>query len=381
MQAFDDPIYVTRPSLPPLADFVSGLQQIWDSRWLTNDGPLVRQLEDRLAAAQGVAGALAFCNGTLALQIGLQALNLSGSVITTPFTFVATSHALFWNKLQPIFSDIDPTNFNLDPARIEEKITPWTTAILAVHVFGEPCDHEALADIASRHNLKLIYDAAHAFGVRTRGQSIAQLGDMSMFSFHATKVFHTFEGGMLAFSDPALQRRLGHLRNFGFESEVEVVMPGTNAKMNEVQALMGLLMLDRMDSMIGSQACIAQRYRQCLQDIPGIVCSLPAPGTEGNHGYFSIRVTGDFGCSRDDLYESLKKFNVFTRRYFYPLVCDHSCYRAVTVHDPLPVARRVTTEVLALPMYPELSLDDVQRICEIIRHIHDGKTDNGKRDG
>jgi len=369
MQAFDEPIYVTRPSLPPLADFVDGLEQIWDSRWLTNNGPLVRRLEDRLADRLNVAEALAFCNGTLALQIGLQALDLSGSVITTPFTFIATTHALFWNGLQPIFSDIDPTNLNLDPARIEEKITPQTTAILAVHVFGEPCDHEALADIARRHNLKLIYDAAHAFGVSTPAP-IAQLGDMSMFSFHATKVFHTVEGGMLAFTVPDLRRRLGYLRNFGFESEVEVAMPGTNAKMNELQALMGLLMLDQLDEMIASQARIATSYHHSLNDIAGIVCSSPAPGVDGNHGYFPIRVTAAFGCTRDALYEALKEFNVFTRRYFYPLVCDHPCYRTVPMHDALPVARRVATEILALPMYPELSLDDTQRICDIIAHIH-----------
>jgi dTDP-4-amino-4,6-dideoxygalactose transaminase len=298
-------------------------------------------------------------------------MEISGEVITTPFTFVATTHALFWNKIRPVFVDIAPDYYTLDPEKVEAAITPWTTAILAVHVYGHPCKLNALADIARRHNLKLIYDAAHAFGVKVGGNSIAHFGDLSMFSFHATKLYHSIEGGMLTFKDSGIKQKFDYLKNFGFENEVEVVMPGTNAKMNEFQALMGEMMLDHIDHLISQRKKLYERYQELLKDVPGIrfVSSLLAD-VEYNYAYMPIEVDEkDFGLSRDRLYEELKKYNVFTRRYFYPLLCDFPCYRAITVNDSLSVARSVASRILTLPIYTDLPLDDVQMICDIIIEI------------
>jgi dTDP-4-amino-4,6-dideoxygalactose transaminase len=371
IKPFEKPIYVTRPFLPPLEKFCSGLGEIWDNKWLTNNGPILQRFTQELCNRFESNNVCLFNNGTLALQIALQGMEISGEVITTPFTFVATTHALFWNKIRPVFVDIEPDYYTLDPEKVEAAITPWTTAILAVHVYGHPCKLEALAEIARRHNLKLIYDAAHAFGVKVGNKSIAHFGDLSMFSFHSTKLFHSIEGGMLIFQEAGLQRKFDYLKNFGFENEIEVVMPGTNAKMNEMQALMGIQVLEYLEEIIRKRSKIADVYRARLKEIPGIHF-VPAlsPDIKCNHAYMPIEVDeSEFGMSRDALYEKLKEWNVHTRRYFYPLICDYPCYRSVSVTDPLTVARRVAGRILTLPIYDSLEVSDVEKICEIIQHL------------
>ncbi len=368
IKAFDKPIYVTRPYLPKLEVFCEGLKEIWDSRWLTNNGPVLRRFTRQLSNYFETDNVCLFNNGTLALQIGLQGMGISGEVITTPFTFVATTHALFWNKIRPVFVDIEPDYYTLDPGKVEAAITPWTTAILAVHVFGHPCKLNALADIARRYNLKLIYDAAHAFGVRVGNKSIAHFGNMSMFSFHATKSYHSMEGGMLTFEDSGLKKTFDYLKNFGFENEVEVVMPGTNAKMNEMQALMGSMILQHVDKITEKSQQIAALYREKLKDVRGIRLTPELPkDVRYNYVYMPIEVDEhEFGMSRDALYEELNKYNIYSRRYFYPLICDFPCYRSISVKDPLTIARLVADRILTLPIYYDLSLDDVDKICEII---------------
>jgi len=368
IKPFEKPIYVTRPFLPRLEDFCESLKEIWENRWLTNNGPVVKRFAKQLSSYFETDNLCLFNNGTLALQIALQGLEISGEVITTPFTFVATTHALFWNKIRPVFVDIEPDYYTLDPKKVEAAITPWTTAILAVHVYGHTCRLNTLADIARRHKLMLIYDAAHAFGVKVGGKSIAHFGDLSMFSFHATKLYHSIEGGMLTFKDSGIKQKFDYLKNFGFENEVEVVMPGTNAKMNEFQALMGEMILVHIDRLISQRKKLYEQYRELLLNVPGIRLTTRLPAdVEYNYAYMPIEVDEkDFGVSRDRLYKELKKFNVFTRRYYYPLLCDFSCYRAITVNDSLSVARLVASRILTLPIYSDLSSDDVQRICDII---------------
>lgn len=367
-EPFDKPIYVTRPFLPPIEQFSAGLREIWDNQWLTNNGPVLRRYTSQLSAYFGTENVCLFNNGTLALQIGLQGMGISGEVITTPFTFVATTHALYWNKIRPVFVDIEPDYYTLDPEKVEAAITPWTTAILAVHVFGYPCRLAELADIARRHNLKLIYDAAHAFGVTVGGEPITAFGDMSMFSFHSTKIYHSIEGGMLTFTDPGLKKTFDYLKNFGFENEIDVVMPGTNAKMNEMQALMGSLVLENLDEIIGKRSHLARIYRERLQDLPGI--HLPPPVADGvhyNHAYMPVEVDEDaYGMSRDALYEKLKAYNIFSRRYFYPLVCDFACYKSVALSDPLTQARRVASRILTLPIYDGLEAGEVETIADCL---------------
>lgn len=367
---FERPIYVTRPFLPPLDEFKGGLEEIWSNAWLTNNGPVLQRYQRALCERFGTENLCLFSNGTLALQIGLQGMGISGEVITTPFTFVATTHALYWNKIRPVFVDIEPEHYTLDPARVEEAITPWTTAILAVHVYGYPCLHEQLAAIASRHKLRLIYDAAHAFGVTIGGRGIGYLGDLSMFSFHSTKLYHSVEGGLLQFADGGLKRTFDYLKNFGFENEEEVVMPGTNAKMNEFQSLMGLQVLKYLPELIARRRVVDSTYRRLLEGIPGLHVPKPPGGVDYNFAYFPIEVDEKaFGMSRDDLYHRLKEFNVFTRRYFYPLLCDFACYRRVVPSHGIPVARRVAGRILTLPIYDGLAVDSVERICGIIRHL------------
>lgn len=368
---FEKPILVTKPFLPSLHEFCENLVEVWESQWLTNEGPVLQKYTRELSNHFESDNICLFNNGTLALQIGLQGMGISGEVITTPFTFVATTHALFWNKIRPVFVDIEPDYYTLDPKKVEAAITPWTTAILAVHVFGHPCMHNELADIARRHNLKLIYDAAHAFGVKIASKSIVHLGDMSMFSFHATKLYHSIEGGMLSFKDPALKKTFNYLKNFGFENEVEVVMPGTNAKMNEIQAVMGSMILKQIDKIIEKRREISEVYRQRLWDVDGI--TLPpqlANDIQYNYSYMPVEVNQEqFGMSRDDLHEKLKEYNIFARRYFYPLVCDFPCYRRLAIHDPLTTARQVSQKILTLPIYYDLSTEDIEKICDIITHI------------
>jgi dTDP-4-amino-4,6-dideoxygalactose transaminase len=370
-RAFDSPIYVTRPFLPPINDFIDGLAGIWDNAWLANNGPLVRQYQSELSTYFGTDNICLFNNGTLALQIALQGLKLAGEVITTPYSFVATTHALYWNKIRPVFVDIEPTHYTLDPEQVEAAITPWTSAILAVHVYGYPCRLDALAEIAKKHNLVLLYDAAHAFGVSVDGRSIGHYGDLSMFSFHATKLYHSIEGGMLMFADAGAKPIFDYLKNFGFENETEVVMPGTNAKMNEFQALMGLEVFKHLESMIQRRRQIDALYRHELRDVPGLrFPPLPPKNVAYNFAYFPIEIEAqEFGCSRDHFYEELKRFNVFARRYFYPLICDYVCYRSLQISDPLTEARQIAQRIVTLPMYDALPLEDVKQICDIIRWL------------
>lgn len=369
---FKKPVHVTQPFLPPLADFCSGLQEIWDNKWLTNYGPILKRFEQKLADIHQTQNVCVFNNGTLALQIALQGMNIAGEVITTPFTFVATTHALFWNNIRPVFCDIEPDYYTLDPAKIEASITPWTSAILAVHVYGHPCQLDELQRIADKHNLKLIYDAAHAFGTSVNGLPISHYGDLSMFSFHATKLFHSIEGGMVIFKESGYKAIFDYLKNFGFKNQLEVVMPGTNAKMNEFQALMGIQMLDYVESLIDKRRAITEAYHERLKEIPGIEMPPLLPATvKHNYSYLPIEVDESlFGKSRDDLYDSLLGYNIHCRRYFYPLICDLACYQNLSIKDPLTVARRAASRILTLPIYADLSLEDTHRICDIIREIH-----------
>jgi len=371
VKPFKYPIYVTRPFLPPFDEFCEGLKEIWENYWLTNNGPILNRFTQKMAKYFETDDVCLFNNGTLALQIALQGLGISGEVITTPFTFVATTHALFWNKIRPVFVDIEPDYYTLEPEKVEAAITPWTTAILAVHVYGHPCKVNALQKIAERHNLKLLFDSAHAFGVKIGNKSIAHFGDLSMFSFHATKIYHSLEGGMLTFRDSGLKSIFDYLKNFGFKNEIEVVMPGTNAKMNEMQALMGILVLNHLDKIIQKRKQISDLYRECLKEVPGInLVPKFSSDVRYNFAYMPIEVNErEFGMSRDALYEKLKQYNVHTRRYFYPLVCDYTCYRNVSVNDPLTIARRVANCILTLPIYDGLQLSDVETICEIIINI------------
>ena len=372
IKSFETPIYVTKPFLPPLKEFCQGLAEIWKTRRLTNNGPLLHRFNQELSNVFETDNICLFNNGTLALQIALQGMGISGEVITTPYTFVATTHALFWNKVRPVFVDIEPDYYTIDPEKVEEAITPWTTAILAVHVYGHPCKLNALADIARRHNLRLLYDAAHAFGMKVGNRPIGHFGDLSMFSFHSTKLFHSVEGGMLIFRESELKGLFDYLKNFGFKNEVEVVMPGTNAKMNELQALMGLHVLKYLDDIIQKRARITALYRTRLKEVPGIrLVPEPSADIHYNYAYLPIEVDEQvFGMSRDALYEKLKQWNIYTRRYFYPLICDYACYRSITVNGSLAVARRVADRILTLPIYDSLEPSDVEAICEIITHLH-----------
>jgi len=365
---FAEPIYVTRPFLPPLADYAVGLEEIWRNVRLTNDGPVLRRFESKLARYLGTENLALFANGTLALQIALRGLGIEGEVITTPFTFAATTHALIWNGNQPVFADIEPTTYTLDPSAVEAAITPRTGAILAVHVYGYPCHLGALADLARRYRLPLIYDAAHAFGVSVEGRSIGQFGDLSMFSFHATKPFHSIEGGLLMFGDSERKRTFDLLRNFGIANETDVVLPGTNAKMNEFQALMGLQLLDHLDGIRERRSQIDALYREQLGRLPGLrIPPAPTENIRSNFSYFPVEIEPTaFGLSRDQLCAGLKDYNVFARRYFYPLIPDFSCYRDQYRAAALPIARGVASRILTLPIYDSLSLEDVGRICAII---------------
>lgn len=376
IKPFDKPIYVTKPFLPPLEEFTRGLEEIWETGWLTNDGPILRRFTQELCNFFETDNVCLFNNGTLALQIALQGMGISGEVITTPFTFVATTHALFWNKIRPVFVDIEPEYYTIDPEKVEAAITPWTTAILAVQVYGHPCKLNALADIARRYNLRLIYDAAHAFGIKVGNKPIGHFGDLSMFSFHATKLFHSIEGGMLIFREAGLKGLFDYLKNFGFKNEVEVVMPGTNAKMNEMQALMGIQVLKYLEETIQKRARITDVYRTRLKEVPGIrLVPALASDIQYNYAYMPIEVDEkEFGMSRDALYEKLKQWNVHARRYFYPLICDYPCYRSISVNGSLPVARRVAERIVTLPIYESLKLSDVETICEIIQNLYHHKT-------
>ena len=364
------PIFVTQPYLPPLQEFIPYLEQIWASKQLTNRGPMHQRLEAELCQHLGVEHISLFANGTLALVTALQALRITGEVITTPYSFVAGAHSLLWNGISPVFVDIDPVSLNLDPRRIEEAITPQTTAIMPVHCYGTPCDVDEIQRIADNYNLRVIYDAAHAFGVRHHGRSLLQAGDLSILSFHATKVFNTFEGGAIVSPDAKTKQRIDHLKNFGFVDEVTVVAPGINGKMSEVNAAFGLLQLQHVDGAIARRAEIEALYRQRLSALPGLRLLQPPADTTRNHSYFPVLVGPGFAVTRDGLYQLLKDDGIHGRRYFYPLISEFPMYRHLPSARPeaLPVATSISRQVLCLPMYPALTDDQVNRVCDIVCH-------------
>lgn len=365
------PINVTQPYLPPLEEFIPYLEQIWENKWLTNNGPFHQQLENALCGYLGVEHLSLFTNGTIALVTALQALRITGEVITTPYSFVATAHSLIWNNIKPIFVDIDPATMNLDPDRIEAAITPQTTAILPVHCYGHPCDVTRIQRIADTYGLKVIYDAAHAFGVRYKGEGLMKHGDLSVLSFHATKVFNTFEGGAIVCPDAKTKQRIDYLKNFGIADEVTVMAPGINGKMSEVQAAFGVLQLKHVGQAIDQREVVDRRYREQLSEVPGIGL-LPRPAdTEGNFGYFPILVGPEYIMDRDALYQRLRGADIHARRYFYPLISDMPMYRglASAAAENLPNAKKVSSQVLCLPIYSALVERDQQRVVGVLREV------------
>ncbi|MBX8514974.1 DegT/DnrJ/EryC1/StrS aminotransferase family protein [Pseudomonas cichorii] len=360
-------IPVTRPLLPPLEEFIPYLEQIWQSHQLTNGGPFHQQLEKELAEYLGVQHLSLFSNGTLALMTAIQALRIKGEVITTPYSFVATAHSLLWNGLTPVFVDIDPNTYSLDPDRIEEAITPATTAIMPVHCYGIPCDVDRIQQIADRYGLKVIYDAAHAFGVQFRGESLLNHGDLSVLSFHATKVFNTFEGGAIVSPDAKTKQRIDYLKNFGFADEVTVVAPGINGKMSEVNAAFGLLQLQHIDQALLKRQRIDERYRAALASVPGI--DIVWQSTEKhNYSYFPVLVRKEFAVSRDGLYQRMRDRNILARRYFYPLISTFPMYRGLDSAKPdrLPIATDLSNQILCLPIFDSLTDEAFESIIDVI---------------
>ena len=363
-------ITVTSPLLPDLEELDVLLKDIWKRRWITNNGHYHKELERALCDYLKVPYISLFTNGTLPLITALQALRITGEVITTPYSFVATTHSLWWNGIKPVFVDIDPRTGNLDPGKIEAAITPKTTAILPVHVYGKPCDTEAIQAIADKYGLKVIYDAAHAFGVEVSGRSILEAGDLSTLSFHATKVYNTVEGGALVMHDEKTKQRIDYLKNFGFAGETEVVAPGINSKMDEVRSAYGLLNLRQVDRAIAARRRVALRYREALRDVPGIRYFGDMPGVKHNYSYFPVFVeAAEYGMTRDELYFRLKERGILGRRYFYPLISTFSTYRGLPSAAPsnLPNAHRMADEVICLPMHHLLTDGDVERIIDVIR--------------
>ncbi|MDR1846955.1 MAG: DegT/DnrJ/EryC1/StrS family aminotransferase [Bacteroidales bacterium] len=361
-------ITVTSPLLPPLEEFNSYLQVIWNNKWITNNGSFHQELESRLCEYLGVKYLSLFTNGTLPLITALQALRITGEVITTPYSFVATTHSLWWNGIKPIFVDIDPLSLNLNPELIERAITPQTTAIMPVHVYGNPCDTDRIQAIADKYGLKVIYDAAHAFGVKRNGVSILNYGDISTLSFHATKTYNTIEGGALICHDENTKKRIDYLKNFGFAGEIEVVAPGINGKMDEIRAAYGLLNLKYVDSAIAKRREVATEYRERLKDIKGITFLNDISGVHHNYSYFPVFIGDDYSCSRDELYERLKEHNIYGRRYFYPLISNFSTYRGLNSasQDNLPVANRMADSVICLPIHHEITKEDLDRIISLL---------------
>lgn len=364
-----DLITVTSPLLPNLDDFNEMLKQIWASKWITNNGSFHKQLERELAAYLKVPFLSLFTNGTLPLITALQALRITGEVITTPYSFVATTHALWWNGIKPVFVDVDPKTGNMDPEKIEAAITPRTTAIMPVHVYGNPCDTERIQEIADQYGLKVIYDAAHAFGVEVNGESVLNAGDMSTLSFHATKVYNTIEGGAMVMHDEKTKKRIDYLKNFGFAGETTVVGPGINSKMDEMRSAYGLLNLKQVDAAIEARHQVAVKYRKALCGIEGITFFDDIPNVKHNYAYFPIFVDAEkYGLTRDELYTKMKEAKVLGRRYFYPLISDFSTYRGLESAAPenLPNAHKMADSVICLPMHHALSDDDIQRTLECI---------------
>ena len=369
MKEIKKQITVTSPLLPPLEEFMPFLQDIWERKWLTNNGYYHQELENALCSYLGVKHLSLFTNGTLPLITALQALRINGEVITTPYSFVATTHSLWWNGIKPVFVDIDPVTLNLNPDKIEAAITPRTTAIMPVHVYGYPCNTERIQSIADKYGLKIIYDAAHAFGVSVNGESVLNAGDMSTLSFHATKTYNTIEGGALVCKDAATKKRIDYLKNFGFADETVVVAPGINGKMDEVRSAYGLLTLKYVDDAIEKRKKITCMYREALKDVEGISFMNDIVGVRHNYSYFPVFIDKEkYGNSRDDLYEMFKKYNIFTRRYFYPLITAFTPYSEFVSANTenLPVATKAAQQVVCLPIYPDLELKDIEFICELI---------------
>lgn len=362
-------ITVTSPLLPNLDEFNELLKDIWDRKWITNNGYYHKQLEQALAEYLKVPYVSLFTNGTLPLITALQALRINGEVITTPYSFVATTHALWWNGIKPVFVDIEWGTGCIDPNKIEAAITPKTTAIMPVHVYGKPCNMQAIQDIADKYGLRVIYDAAHAFGVEVNGESVLNAGDMSTLSFHATKVYNTIEGGAMIMHDEKTKKRIDYLKNFGFAGETEVVAPGINSKMDEMRAAYGLLNLKQVDAAIEARHQVAIRYREALRDVEGIEFWDDLPGVRHNYSYFPIFVhRKSYGMTRDELYFKMKEQGILGRRYFYPLISDFSTYRGLPSATPenLPVATEMAREVICLPMHHALSEEDLNRVLELI---------------
>lgn len=365
-------ITVTSPLLPDLQEFIPYLEDIWDRKWVTNNGFYHKELEKKLAEYLGVEFISLFTNGTLPLITALQALDIHGEVITTPYSFVATTHSLLWNGIKPVFVDIDPKTCNLDPGKIEAAITEKTTAIMPVHCYGIPCDVEKIQAIAEKHNLKVIYDAAHTFGVKINGKSILEYGNMSTLSFHATKVYNTLEGGALVVRSAEMKQKIDFLKNFGFAGETTVLAPGINSKMDEVRAAFGLLNLKQVDQAIEARKVISDMYREGLKDVSGVRLLAEPQGVRNNYSYFPIFIEEkEYGISRDALYFKLQEENIYGRRYFYPLISQFMMYKDLESARPenIPVATRIAEQVLCLPIYYGLENQDVERIIELIKKI------------
>ena len=362
-------ITVTSPLLPDLKEFEKYLEDIWDRKWITNNGYYHKELEKALAEYLKVPYISLFTNGTLPLITALQALRITGEVITTPYSFVATTHALWWNGIKPVFVDIEPETGNLDPNKIEAAITPKTTAIMPVHVYGIPCKTKEIQEIADKYGLKVIYDAAHAFGVEVNGKSILNEGDISTLSFHATKVYNTVEGGAMVMHDEKTKKRIDYLKNFGFAGETEVIAPGINSKMDEIRSAYGIINLRQVDAAIESRRQTAIKYRDALRNVEGITFFDDMPGVKHNYSYFPIFIDAEkFGMTRDELYAKMKELNVLGRRYFYPLISEFSTYRSLpsATKENLPVAHKMAEEVICLPMYAELTDEDVERVIDSV---------------
>lgn len=366
----DEIITVTSPLLPNLKEFENYLEDIWKKKWLTNNGHYHQELEKELSNYLGVPYLSLFTNGTLPLITALQALRITGEVITTPYSFVATTHSLWWNGIKPVFVDVEEETGNIDPDKIEAAITPRTTAIMPVHVYGTPCKTKEIEEIANKYGLKVIYDAAHAFGVKVNDTSILEQGDISTLSFHATKVYNTIEGGALICHDKDTKQRIDYLKNFGFADEITVVAPGINSKMDEIRAAYGLINLKQVDIAIQNRKKIANLYRSQLKDVNGIRYLKDIDGVKHNYSYFPIFIDEtEYGINRDDLYNLLKDHNIFGRRYFYPLISEFTTYRGLESAKPenLPIAHKLANSVICLPMHASLSDDDVERIVNIVR--------------
>lgn len=362
-------IPVTQPFLPELSEFVPYLEQIWDNRWLTNNGPFHQQLEAELCDFLGVEYISLFNNATIALITALQAMRIHGEVITTPYSFVATSHSIMWNGLEPVFVDIDPTTFNIDPAKIEAAITSRTTAIMPVHCYSNPCDVEAIQKIAENYGLKVIYDAAHAFGVKYKGESLLKWGDLSILSFHATKVFNTFEGGAIISPDAKTKQRIDRLKNFGIADELTVTAPGINGKMSEINAAFGLVQLKHIDDAMAQRQAVDSRYRSELAEVTGITLYQHDINANSNFSYFPILVEAEYPLSRDELYEKLKAHGILSRRYFYPLISNMPMYRGLPTADTahLLQANALAEKVLCLPIFNELTIEEQQQVIALIK--------------